>query len=220
MYEYERVVSDLRRVYNADSAERRDHRPKQAWKLQERERFLDLLTRERASTLLEVGAGTGQDSLFFQDHGVRVISTDLSEDMVNRCRAKGLDARVMDFLSLDFPSGSFDAIYAFNCLLHVPDADLDRVLRALRELLRPRGLLYVGVYGSDRDEERIVHDATSLLPRFFAFRTDQRLNEIVANHFEVVSFSVFAVEPKDRFQSAVLRRPEDCVESDRRTRPP
>jgi SAM-dependent methyltransferase len=43
----------------------------------------------------------------------------------------------MDFLHLDFPAGSFDAVYALNCLLHVPNADLPEVLAAIRAVLRP-----------------------------------------------------------------------------------
>jgi len=62
-----------------------------------------------AASLLEVGAGTGQDSLYFQEQGLRVLCTDLSPAMVELCQAKGLDARIADFLSLDVPPASFDA---------------------------------------------------------------------------------------------------------------
>ena len=69
--------------------------------------------------------------------------------MVERCRAKGIEAHVMDFLHLDFPAGSFDAVFAMNCLLHVPNQDLPAVLAAVRSI-RPGGLFFVGVYGGDR----------------------------------------------------------------------
>lgn len=60
---------------------------------------------------------------------LQVVATDLSPAMVGFCRQKGLDAHVMDFLHLDFPAGSFDAVYALNCLLHVPNADLPECWR-------------------------------------------------------------------------------------------
>jgi 2-polyprenyl-3-methyl-5-hydroxy-6-metoxy-1,4-benzoquinol methylase len=47
-----------------------------------------------------VGAGPGHDSRYFQEQGLRVLCTDLSPTMVELCKAKGLDARVADFLSL------------------------------------------------------------------------------------------------------------------------
>lgn len=94
----------------------RDGWPKAEFKVGERRRFLDLLRERGAASLLEVGAGPGHDSLYFQEQGLRVLCTDLSPDMVERCKAKGLDARVADFLSLGVPPASFDAVYALNCL--------------------------------------------------------------------------------------------------------
>ena len=205
---YRRVTEDLLLAYDHAGAEFRDAVQKEGWKLRERDRFLRLLLGEGARTLLEVGAGTGQDALFFQGQGLRVVCTDLSPAMVERCRAKGLDARVADFLGLDFPAASFDAVYAFNCLLHVPSADLGRVLDRLREVLRPGGLLYVGVYGSDSCEEGLVTDDHHPAPRFFAFRTDAQMRDAIREHFDVVSFDVISHgHPSGHFQSIVLRRP-------------
>lgn len=125
---------------------------KNPWKLAERDAFLQRLRDQRCTRLLELGAGTGQDSLYFQNQGLKVLATDLSPTMVAYCRDKGIDARVMDFLHLDFPPASFDAVYALNCLLHVPNPDLPAVLRAIREVLRPGGLFFLGVYGGQAKE--------------------------------------------------------------------
>ncbi len=132
------------RAYGLAAAAERDSRAKEAFKIDERQRFLDLLRERDASSLLEVGVGTGHDSPYFQGQGLRVLCTDLSPAMVELCRAKGLDARVADLLGLGVPPGSFDAVYALNCLLHVPSPDLPRVLEAIEEVLVPRRLLYVG----------------------------------------------------------------------------
>jgi hypothetical protein len=40
-----------------------------------------------------------------------------------------------------------DAAFALNCLLHVPPADLPRVLKAVDDVLTPDGLLFLGQYG-------------------------------------------------------------------------
>jgi SAM-dependent methyltransferase len=171
MSDYQQIITTLRLSYNREKAERRDQTDKDSWKVAERQQFLSLLQQENKSTLLEVGAGTGNDSLFFQDNGIDVICTDLSPDMVNFCLAKGLKAYVMDFLSLDFRAGSFDAIYALNCLLHVPTDDLPAVLRKLQELLRPDGLFFLGVYGGFEQEGTHEQDEHNP-PRFFAHHTD------------------------------------------------
>ena len=109
MEDYQRVIAGLRQAYGEAAAAERDSAQKEAFKLDERRRFLDAIRDRNGTSLLEVGAGTGHDSLYFQDHGLRVRCTDLSPAMVERCQAKGLDAHVADFLSLGVPAASFDA---------------------------------------------------------------------------------------------------------------
>jgi SAM-dependent methyltransferase len=203
--EYHRVVAELRQAYGPAAAAARDSRGKEAFKIDERQRFLDLLRERDASSLLEVGAGTGHDSLYFQGQGLRVLCTDLSPAMVELCRAKGLDARVADFLHLGVPAGSFDAVYALNCLLHVPSPSLPRVLAAIEEVLVPGGLLYAGTWGG-ADEEGPMRDDDHLVPRFFAFRSDGRMREALAERFRVLSFTTLDVGG-NHFQSFVLEKP-------------
>jgi SAM-dependent methyltransferase len=203
--EYYRVVADLRQAYGPVAAAERDGREKESFKVDERRRFLDLLRGRGAATLLEVGAGTGHDSLYFQQEGLRVLCTDLSPAMVELCKAKGLDARVADFLGLGVPAASFDAVYALNCLLHVPTPDLPRVLEAVGEVLVPGGLCYVGTWGG-ADEEGPVQDARYPVPRFFALRSDSRMRQALAERFHVLSFTTFDAD-EDHFQSFVLEKP-------------
>jgi SAM-dependent methyltransferase len=207
--EYHRVVASLRQAYGPAAAAEREVRQKEAFKLDERCRFLDLLQEHGATSLLEVGAGTGHDSLYFQEQGLRVVCTDLSPAMVELCRAKGLNARVADFLSLGVPPASFDAVYALNCLLHVPTPDLPRVLEAIGEVLVPEGLFYVGTWGG-ADEEGPMRDGHHQAPRFFAFRSDRLMTEMLADRFHVLSFTTFDVDGK-RFQSFVLEKPGQQV---------
>ncbi len=206
MDDYQQVITGLRASYNREQAEQRNQAEKDAWKVTERQQFLALLQQEGKTTLLEIGAGTGNDSLFFQDNGLNVVCTDLSSAMVTFCRDKGLKAYEMDFMSLDFPSGSFAALYALNCLLHVPTRDLATVLQKLRELLRPGGLFFLGVYGG-MQQEGVHEDDQHQPPRFFAHHTDEFMQQATAPFFDLVSFKVIPIQGKPwHFQSMVLRR--------------
>lgn len=207
MSDYQQVITELRQAYGQESAADRNKTKKDAWKVVERQHFLELLQQEHKYTLLEVGAGTGTDSLFFQNNGLRVVCTDLAPAMIEHCRAKGLNAYVMDFLSLDFPPTSFEAIYALNCLLHVPTADLPVVLSKLQQLLSPGGLFFLGVYGGAEEKEGIADRDWHSPPRFFAYHTDAFMQRITAQFFELVSFkSIPLGEPGDCFQALVLRK--------------
>jgi SAM-dependent methyltransferase len=199
------MLEQLRRAYDTGAAAR-DQRPKSAWKLAERSAFCDRLARRGTLSLLEIGAGTGQDSRYFQEQGFDVVATDLTPAMVAACRAKGLDARMMDVLAMDFPAASFDAVYSMNCLLHVPNADLPAALAAIGDMLRPGGLFFLGVYGGDGSEgiaDWDDHDP----PRFFSMRTDEQIQRYATDVFDLVDFHTLDVDGGFRFQSLTLRRP-------------
>lgn len=201
---YQDLLDSLRTSYDGRAAWR-DQRENQPWKLAERDLFLSRVLDRGGGRLLEIGAGPGHDSAFFASHGLQVVATDLSPAMVGFCRQKGLDAHVMDFLHLDFPAGSFDAVYALNCLLHVPNADLPDVLAAIRAVLRPGGLLFMGVYGGDGHEGPAENDSHEP-PRFFSWRTDEQIQDLVTRYFSLVDFHV--IEPGQlHFQSLTMRRP-------------
>lgn len=207
---YEDVLESLRQAYD-QGAGQREAADLSDWKIAERQEFLTLLRAEDKRTLLEIGAGPGHFSAWFRDQGLDVTCTDLSPEMVALCRAKGLRAHVMDFLHLDFPPASFDAVFALNCLLHVPGADLDRVLAAVHRLLRPGGLFFYGVYGG-YPFEGIFPDDQHEPKRYFVFYPDDELRRRVAGLFDEVSFRVIPVEGENRshFQSLTLR-PKELV---------
>ncbi|GAA3696378.1 hypothetical protein GCM10022224_072520 [Nonomuraea antimicrobica] len=202
---YDEVIGPLRTAYD-DGARQRDVMGKAPWKLAEREAFLKRLNGHGCRRLLEVGAGSGQDSAYFQENGLEVVAVDLSPAMVALCREKGIEAYVMDFLGLDFAAGSFDAVYALNCLLHVPNRDLAAVLDAIHALMRPGGLFFLGVYGlADTTEEGPFEGDDHYPPRFFSFRSDERLQEYARKAFEIVDFHVVEAGGH-RFQSLTLQR--------------
>ena len=209
---YNEITNDLRQAYE-QNAGRRDESDLQEWKLELRQRFADLLHSEGKQTLLEIGAGPGRFGLFFKQQGLDVICTDLSPEMVRLCQQKGLAAHVMDFLHLDFPDASFDAVFALNCLLHVPKAELPAVLTEIRRLLRPGGLFYMGVYGGNNFEGIRTNDDHEP-KRFFALYTHEGMQAVVSAQFGIVSFDVIPMQKNAdgspanyHFQSMILRRP-------------
>jgi SAM-dependent methyltransferase len=148
------------------------------------------------------------DGRFFQDNGLTVTCTDLSPEMVRLCREKGLDAHVMDFLNLDFPAAHFDAVYALNCLLHVPKTDLPRVLQAIRRVLKPGGLMFMAVYGGFEHED-VWEDDNHEPKRFFAFYTDEQVQAVFGQFFEVEQFTAVDNDTQNGLHSQILilRRP-------------
>ncbi|ARI79236.1 SAM-dependent methyltransferase [Halobacillus mangrovi] len=182
----QKLKQQLAEAYNAHSLNRNESEI-QDWKLYERASFLHRLTRTYKKKLLEIGAGPGKDSLFFQEAGLHVQATDLSPEMVEHCREKGLQAEVMSFDQLTFQEETFDAVWALNCLLHVPKDQLEGVLMGIKRIMKPGGLFYMGVYGGI-DQEGVWDKDFHHPKRFFSFYKDEFLESILTKHFHLEAF--------------------------------
>ena len=111
------------------------------------ELLLDLAGVTAGSRVLDVGAGTGDQTLVAAQRvwpGGSVLATDPAATMlglaVEAFRGAGLqnvETRVMATENLDLEPGSFDAVIARNSLQFVPD--LQRGLAEVRRVLKPGG---------------------------------------------------------------------------------
>ncbi len=99
--------------------------------------------------LLEVGCGTGAFAArCLAELGCDVTALDLSPAMVEATLARGVSAVVGTVEDLPFADGSFDAVVAAWMLYHVPR--LDRGLREISRVLRPRGRLVAITNGDEQ----------------------------------------------------------------------
>jgi len=200
------IRKDLSEIYDKYAQEREESEAYD-WKVTERSEFLDMLRKENKRTLLEIGSGHGRDSLFFQKQGLETVSIDLSPAMVELCRKKRLDARVMDVTDLDFPPESFDAVFTLNSLLHIPKEELPGVLQNINAVLKPKGLFYFGVYGGN-DFQGIMENDNYEPKRFFSYYTDDHLKRIINEVFDIIEFKIVNLEFTTEFhyQSVYLRK--------------
>jgi SAM-dependent methyltransferase len=198
------VTTGLRAAYDR-AADDRDQKEPEPWKQAYRQTFLDLVLSERGHRLLEVGAGPGKDSLFFQQAGLDVTAIDLSPAMVGLCRQKGLRAQAGDVREQGFRSAAFDAVYSMNCLLHVPKRELPAVLGEIQRVLKPTGLFYLGLWGGQDSEGPWADDAYEP-KRFFSMHTDDGIRAAVAPFFDEVSFEATDHGSSGHFQRLILRR--------------
>lgn len=196
----------LREAYNKYAQERETY-AMQDWKIDLRSNFLSLLQKEQKKTLLEIGAGTGRDSKFFQDEGLDVVCIDLSPAMVDLCKQKGLTAYMMDMAEVQFPAGSFDAVYSMNSLLHLTKAEFPAVLRNIDRLLKTDGVVFIGMYGG-LEHEGVWENDSYDPKRFFSFFTDEHLKQEVTKVFDIISSESIHPNPEDNldFQWLLLRK--------------
>jgi SAM-dependent methyltransferase len=201
------LKESLKASYN-EKADLRDKSDIEEWKIAELSSFINALNNDGLRSVLDIGAGSGQQAKYLLDRGVDVTCIDLSLNMVETCRMKGLKAEVMDYYTLDFDAESFDAVWAMNTLLHVPKVSLPAVLKNIHTVLKDDGLFFLGVYGG-KDSEGVWEDDSYIPKRFFSFYTNEDLLEVVSPLFEVMNFHVVPEAGGSMdFQSLLLRKKE------------
>jgi SAM-dependent methyltransferase len=133
-----------------------------------------------ASRVLDLGCGTGKDSLYFARKGHDVTAMDFSESAMRAlqdiARERKLDIRCINGDStapLPFADRTFDAVYAHLSLHYFDDATTAAVFKEVHRVLKPGGLFFVKcksvddvLYGKGKKiaEDMYVHDH---IRRFF-----------------------------------------------------
>jgi SAM-dependent methyltransferase len=99
--------------------------------------------------ILDLGAGQGQDSRFFAEHGYEVVSTDFEETALEQNKSKLADnlkqkvtIKKVDLREkLPFDDASFDVIYAHLSLHYFDYETTLRLFGEIRRILKPNGIL-------------------------------------------------------------------------------
>ena len=131
--------------------------------------------------VLDLGCGTGRDSLYFKEKGFKVKCIDGS---VNMCKiaseALGQEVENKNYLDIDYKD-LFDGVFACASLLHLKDEDLKIVLKKVYDSLKFNGIMYASFkYGNDErfEDGRFFNDMT--LDKF-----NRLMNETECN-FEII----------------------------------
>lgn len=143
--------------------------------------FLNLLNGKK---IIDLGCGSGINSLYFYNNGLDVVSVDLSIEMIKLCKKKGLNAMVMDIEDLEFDNEIFDGIWAVTSLLHIPKSKLKRVIKKLSLILKDNGIIFISI--KEGSGEYIIRDEKLGLNRFFAFWKEDEIIKLFSDYFELI----------------------------------
>jgi SAM-dependent methyltransferase len=140
--------------------------------------------------LLDVGCGTGEQTILAALHGARAQGIDISPRAIEAARRKaaerGIDTsfRVHDALHLDTLGARFDIIIDSG-LFHVfDDAARSQYVTALHAALRPAGHLHLMCFSDRQPGEWGPHRITERGLRA-AFGAGWRIESLAADHFDI-----------------------------------
>ncbi len=98
--------------------------------------------------VMELGSGPGTDADYLDSRGLRVERTDATAAFVQRLRARGHHARLLDARAHDY-GGPFDGVWANAVLLHLSPEQLEQALLTAWRATRPGGVLGVTLKEGD-----------------------------------------------------------------------
>jgi SAM-dependent methyltransferase len=95
--------------------------------------------------LLDVGCGTGAHTAAFAERAWEVVGVDVSEDLLERARERGVRVVNADAGALPFGKESFDAVVSM--WTHTDVDDFNAAVREAARVLRPGGaFVYLGAH--------------------------------------------------------------------------
>ena len=115
------------------------------------------------ASILDLGCGSGRDSLHFIKAGYSVTAVDGSKELCTLAE-KLLEqpVRCMLYEEWDY-TDTFDGVWACSSLLHVPKSELPKTIRRISDALKPSGILYASFKYGDSEREaggRLFSDYT------------------------------------------------------------
>jgi len=96
---------------------------------------------------LEIGCGTGKNTIWLSEKFETIVAVDISEGMLEKAKAKISDAKV-NFITADitkpwnFVAANFDIVTFSLVLEHI--SDLDFIFQQASRVLRTDGFVYLG----------------------------------------------------------------------------
>ncbi|MBU1074841.1 class I SAM-dependent methyltransferase [Patescibacteria group bacterium] len=96
--------------------------------------------------VLEVGCGTGIILNEVNKFAGAANGIDLSPGMLERAKEKGLNVQVANAKSIPFDDNTFDVVYSFKVLAHIPE--IEETIKETTRVVKDNGTLVLEFYNS------------------------------------------------------------------------
>jgi SAM-dependent methyltransferase len=131
----------------------------------------------RGSRVLEIGSGPGLEAAYLEERGLVVDRTDAADAFVQRLRAQGHDARLLDVRDGDL-GGPYEAVLANAVLLHLNRAQARRALGRCLDAVPRGGLLALTLKDGDGESWSVAKLGA---PRWFVYWRSEDLQDLLSD---------------------------------------
>lgn len=163
--------------------------------------FFEKCLSKNSKRILDIGFGSGRDSLYFKSKGYEVISIDPTTEFCEYGKSIGLNVECKKAEKIDYYN-EFDGIWACASLLHVNSRDLNDVFKKCFRALTKNGVMYCSFkYG---EFEGTRND------RYFVDVNEDRIKEFISNTGFVIKETMitYDVRPgrEDKWLNVILMK--------------
>lgn len=109
------------------------------------ESAIQFLKDKNVKTVLDLGAGLGNDSNLFYENGYDVTAFDFSEKALEKIKKTNPNIKTVlgDISKLEFTKNSFDVIYAHLSVHYFSNEITNKIFSDIYEILKPGGYFFV-----------------------------------------------------------------------------
>ncbi len=137
------------------------------------------------SEVLDLGCGPGNDAILFTEKNMQVLGVDFSSEMIKEAQARVPNAHFLckDFLSLDFESESFNAVWSVGSLHHIDKEDLKLLLSNLYKWLKPEAKGFISVKSGKGSglETQVQVGVGMKVDKYWVYWTKDEFSELLKN---------------------------------------
>lgn len=167
--------------------------------------ILDKFVNLVSGKILDIGAGPGRDGLLLKNSGLDVVCLDASTEMVKIAKERGLVSIEGDFLDLPFENGSFDGVWSYTSLLHIPKSEVESAFKEISRVLNTGGVLGLGLI---EGEKELYRESSGMnMERWFSFYTKEEIRNLFLKfEFEEVFFHEFRPNNKNYLNFIAIKK--------------
>lgn len=185
------------------------------------QKAIEIFKNENKTTLLELGAGQGRDTLFFAKEGLMVQALDYSQKSIDSIINKSKEENLSDYIRaniydirnpLPFDDNTFDSCYShmLYCMA-LTTSELEFLSSEIRRVLKPNGLNIYTVRnikdphyknGIHRGED--MYEVSGFIVHFFS----KEKIELLSKGYKIVDIEEFEESSLPKRLSRIIMKKE------------
>ncbi len=106
-----------------------------------------IIKQNNLNKMLDLGCGSGRDSLYFADRNLDVTALDFSDSGIKKLKTNNTKQDIecinQDIRDVNFPESTFDVVYAHLSLHYFTDSELEKIIKKLYKSLQKGGYIFI-----------------------------------------------------------------------------